>query len=601
MNYVSNKRLLFITIGFLVFAVGCNDRIRYPTDPPSLGNDQNVADVTGRKTDLIIENISKPQPEFSEIRGVWVQAESINTQENIDETIRKAEIGGFNAVFVNVFLYGKAMYDSEFVKKNGIVSEHFNPLSYLISEAHFRGIQVHAWFVAGAVGYREGSPLDLHPDWALVGPDGGTTGWLNFTRPDVRQFTSDLMMEVIERYQVDGIHFDYTRYPGPEWGFDPYSIEQFQEEYELDLNVMRYSDLPAFGNFEGNPLNLPGSAKVLASFSNGNPAVTLNEYGEGEVLLLNWDANKRRVAVGTEIMQRSIQRMLGENGQVYLLNSETNAEEYGKVDFERAQNWLQDLGWAPIELSETEIGELDSGSILILPNVYLISAETAKRMAVFVEEGGGIIFIDGPTRSITNGDVRAITGMNFRGRYFNTELMMNATGEHALIPVSGRNSDIEIYQEWDTTWKDFRKQEINQLIEGIYERVNNEYPEVIVSVTVADNLESAANVVLQDWSAWLKGEYIDLLIPRFYVDNIAELNPMVDAWKPVLGNDKRINIGIITHFEDINVPKSPEQLIAEMKLVEAAGSNGIMMFDLDNMSEDQLRMLGELDLFNHQP
>ena len=46
------------------------------------------------------------------------------------------------------------------------------------------------------------------------------TGWLNFTRPDVRRFVGDLMLEAVSRYGVDGVHFDYTRYPGGAWGFD---------------------------------------------------------------------------------------------------------------------------------------------------------------------------------------------------------------------------------------------------------------------------------------------------------------------------------------------------------------------------------------------
>jgi uncharacterized lipoprotein YddW (UPF0748 family) len=574
-----------------------NDLPRYLTPTPVGSSESNgnsnqspIKETTDAKVD---EALIDPQRDIDEIRGVWVQAESINTQENIDEMLRQAEAGGFNAVFVDVFLHGQAMYDSELVEKYDIVSEDFNPLSYLVAKAHSKGIQVHGWFVAGSVGYHPRSPLDQNPEWALVGADGRTTGWLNYTRPDVRQFTKDLMVEVIERYQVDGIHFDYTRYPGPEWGFDPYSIDKFREEYGLDLDVLRYADLPAYGRFEGNPLILRGSAKVLASFSNGYPAVTLNKYGEGEVVLLNWDANKRRVAIGTEIIQRSIQRMRSEGGQVFLLNSKTNAEEYGHGDFERGEIWLQDMGWEPIEVVETEIDTLGVGSVLVLPNVYLISPESAQQLASFVEKGGGVIFIDGPTRSIKNRDVRAIIGMNFRGKYFNGELMMESAGEHPLVPSSGRRADLQIYQDLDAIWKEFRKQGINQLIQETYQRVIDDHPQVVVSVTVTRRLDNAANEVLQDWNAWLEGGYIDLLIPRFYVDQVTELIPLVNDWDSVLGKDDRINIGIITYFKDDKVPKSPEQLLAEIELIEAAGSNGIMLFDLDNMSDEQLQVLGE--------
>lgn len=610
LNIVYRLALLAIII-FCLY--GCNSN-----PESSISGETNPSvDATGSKNSTHTQDLSESQSIHSEaaeptptpvnlvlngeIRGVWVQAESFNNAEKIDEMLKRAEAGGFNAVFVDIFLHGQAMYDSELVDKYGIVDEDFNPLRYLVSEARQKGIQVHGWFVAGAVGFSENSPLIENPDWALVGSDGRTTGWLNYVRPDVRQFTNDLMYEVIEGYEVDGIHFDYTRYPGPEWGFDPYSIELFQEIYGIDLNILKYRDLPAYGKFEGNPLIFPGSAQILAEFSNGYPAVALNKFGEGEAVLLNWDANKRRLAIGSEIVLRSIQRMLRASGQVYLLRSETNAEEYGYGDFERGQNWLKDMGWDPVEIIEAEINDLEPGSVLVLPNVYLISAATGQQLASFVENGGGVIFIDGPTRSITNSYVRAVTGMNFRGRYFNSELLMTANGDHNLIPTSGRSNDIKTYQDWDENWKEFRKQGINMLIQEVYDRVKKDYPQVVVSVTVTSKLDRAANDIFQDWTTWLEGGYIDLLIPRFYVEKVKELSGLIRDWKPYLGDDYRINVGVMTHFDKDKIPKNPDQLLAEIELVKEAGSNGIMLFDLDNMSDEQLQMLGELSSSERQP
>jgi uncharacterized lipoprotein YddW (UPF0748 family) len=535
----------------------------------------------------IITPVKVDHPKINNIMGVWVQAESISTKEKIDEMLQKTESMGLNAVFVNVFLYGQSMYDSQLVQKYEIVAEDFNPLPYIISEAHKKGIQVHAWLVAGAIGTRGATPLTEHPDWALVGPLQQTTGWLNFSKPEVRQFVSDLTLELIDLYPVDGVHFDYTRYPGPEWSFDPYSIEKMKEEYGIDLEILRYGDLPAYGFFKGNPLSLPGSAKVLASFSNGVPAVTINSVGDGEAILLNWDANRQRIALESRILDRSIQYLKGDQGQVYLLSSETNAEEYGLGSFDRAKDWLNEIGWSPIETTDAEIDSLDPDSVLVLPNIYLISTTTAQKMLRFVESGGGLIFIDGPTRSILNGDVRAITGMNFRGQYFDEELLITANAEHPILPTSMRSDDIRIYQEMDLAWREFRMQGINQLIQDIYSAVHRVSPSTIISVTVTSDINRAKYEIFQDWPAWMNGRYIDLLIPRFYVDEVSELRNLFSQWKQFLEGDRRISAGLITYHENTEVTKDPQQLLVEMKMAEEAGSNGIMLFDLDHMNEEQ--------------
>lgn len=529
--------------------------------------------------------------------GVWVQAKLITTPEKIDEVLQRAEAGGFNAIFVNVFYDGQSLYDSALVEKYDKVDAGFDPLAYLVPQAHQRGIQVHAWFLVGRIDNNDSTVLLTHPDWSLVGPDGDTIAWLNFIRPDVREFISNLMMETVEHYGVDGVHFDYTRYPGPEWGFDLYTIREFTEKYGIDLNQLRYSDLPAYGLFEGNPLTDSGSGQVLASFGNGIPAVVINRYGEGESILLNWKANKRTVAAASEIMQHSLQRMADPGEQIYILRSETNADEYGYDNFEQAMEWLAYLGWEPVGTSEAEIEYLAAGSALVLPNVYLISGETAAHLADFVYRGGGVIFIDGPTRSIHLEEIRAITGMRSRGFYYKGYMLMTPIVTHPLISVSQRDTKLESYQDWDTTWREFRKQGINNLILGIYERVKTKHPDVTVSVTITSDQDEAQDRYLQDWQTWLEDGYVDLLIPRGYVGGIDELDSVLDAWQPViLEYGPKITFGLITYTEQGQsyTTKPPERLLTEIEMTRRAGSNGVMIFDLGHMTDNQLSALKSL-------
>jgi hypothetical protein len=419
--------------------------------------------------------------------------------------------------------------------------------------------------------------------------------WLNFARPDARQFISDLMLETVERYGIDGLHFDYTRYPGPEWGFDTYSIEAFTKEYSFDLNQLRYANLPAYGLFEGNPLSEPASARILATFANGLPAVALNTYGKGEVVLLNWRANQRTTAVGSEIMRRSLQRLLHTGQQIFLLRSETNAKEYSYDSFDRTLEWLTHLGWAPVQVSETDVPDLAVGSVLVMPDVYLISTATAAQLAQFVRDGSGIIFVDGPSRSIELSDIQAITGMTSRGGHFKSWTLMATQSKHPLIPNSQRDWSLETYQMWRTRWDKFREQGINELIKDVYQRVKSKYPNVAVSVTITSDQEQAAEENLQDWPAWLQGSYIDFIIPRTYVEQIQALRPLLATWQPTVQEYGRVTFGLIDYVGNgkSEASKAPDQLLTELQLAHDAGSQGIMIFDLGRMSDEQLQALAD--------
>lgn len=529
------------------------------------------------------------------LRAVWVQSRSIKTPEKVDKMLTQVEAGHFNAIFVESFVYGRANYQSAFLEKSLGLAPNYDPLAYIIKQAHRRGIQVHAWLVAGPVGGLNGPILSKHPDWAMVSLDGEKANWLNYSRPDVRQFISRIALEIVKNYKVDGIHFDYTRYPSPgwKWGFDSYSTQVFAKETGLDPQTMRYSALPAYGTFKGNPLIVPTTAQVLAEFGNGRPAIILNKYGEGEVVVFNWEADERQIAASSEILGRSLDYLRGENGQIYLLKSETNAKDYGLGGFNRIGTWLQDIHQPPLELAETDLAKLKAGDVLVMPNVYLIDAPVAAKLADLVQHGLSMIFIDGPTRSMNNQDIQAITGMWGRGRSFHQETdLLVAVAEHPIIPTRKGLANIEQYQSEAARWKDFREQGINKLLKSVYPRLKQAAPQVLVTITVAASQETLANKHFLDWRAWFAGQYVDLIIPRAYVNEDEALAPVIATWRPALNNSDRIMLGLSVYAErDGKGAKSQARLLSEVNQACVSGSKGIILFDLEGLNESMLRAL----------
>lgn len=524
---------------------------------------------------------------------MWVHETDVFSQHDTDAMLQRVEMGGFNAVFVDVFVYGHALFESSLAEMYPRIDRGFNPLAYLVEEAHRRDIEVHAWFVNGPVAYKGDSPIiDAHPDWAIEGPDGKTTTWLNFSRPDVRQYLSDLMWEAVDRYGADGVHFDYTRYPGTEWGFDAYSVEAFAQAYGFSADELRYADLPAYGLFKGRPLIDPISARVLASFDNGLPAVTLNAYGQGEVVVLNWNAIDREVGIGGALLQRSLDYLL-DGGQVYLLRVEENVQRNGEERLEAGGAWLEDLGRPHRVATEAEIASLSADSALVLPAVFVMPPGTAAALAGFVQRGGGLIFIGGPVQALGLEDVRSLTGMQARGDNFDEWMVMTADEDHPVIPSSSRPADLALFQARDAQWREFRKQGINLLVEGIYHRIKAAHPEADVSVTITSDAAEAEDRVLQDWRAWLEGGYVDYIIPRAYLDTVAELETLLQAWRPDIERYGRITLGLSTFIGkgQSRVSKSPEQLLAELDLALGAGSDGVLLWVYNEISDDQLEML----------
>jgi uncharacterized lipoprotein YddW (UPF0748 family) len=534
-------------------------------------------------------------PKLPGLRATWVQSKSIKTPEKADEMLARVEAGKFTAIFVESFVFGRANYDSALLEKSTDLAPNFDPLAYVVEQAHQRDIQVHAWLIAGPVGGLEGPILSRHPDWAMFSVDGERANWLNYNRPDVRQFISDVALEIASKYQVDGIHFDYTRYPsfGWKWGFDPYSRQLFAQETGLDPESLRYADLPAYGVFGGNPLLGVSTAQVLAEFDNGRPAILLNKYGDGQVVLFNWEADERQIAASSEILRCSIKYLRGDGGRVYILRSQTNAQKYGWSDFKQTFTWLSDIDHSPVEVSEENVSALEPGSVLVMPSVYLISPQVAADLAELVDQGLGVIFIDGPTPSIGDKNIQEITGMTGRGKSFRETGLLLATQPNDLIPVNNRRSTrLEDYRLVNAQWTAFRERGINQLLESVYDRLKQGSPHVLVTITVAANQETLAQNHFLDWQAWLAGQYVDLIIPRAYVSEAEPLAPVIASWQPTLDRSSRLMLGVSVYdHRRSQASKTSARLLAEIKEVYASNSNGVILFDLEGISDDGLLRL----------
>ncbi len=179
-------------------------------------------------------DLSKPQKH--EFRAVWIA-----TVENIDwpkygqynSDLQKQDFirildehkkSNLNAVFVQVRDACDAYYAkgtepwSEFLtgQQGKFPTPFYDPLSFMIEEAHSRNLEFHAWLNLNRATFKKGKTIApdhisvTKPEWMLV-YDGQKL--LNFGIPEVRNYITDIVVQIAKNYDIDGIHFDDYFYP----------------------------------------------------------------------------------------------------------------------------------------------------------------------------------------------------------------------------------------------------------------------------------------------------------------------------------------------------------------------------------------------------
>ena len=180
-------------------------------------------------------------PRGTELRGVWVTAwgDGFLTPGQADETIRLACAANLNTLIIQVRKVGDAYYNSAYEPRgeNILGEADYDPLAYVIEKAHAAGLKVHAWINAFRVWRSADSSPDprhvtrLHPDWLTRTRSGETRDadgqFLDPGVPEVKDYLAAIIADLIGKYDVDGVHLDFIRYPGRDFGYNAASIARF--------------------------------------------------------------------------------------------------------------------------------------------------------------------------------------------------------------------------------------------------------------------------------------------------------------------------------------------------------------------------------------
>jgi uncharacterized lipoprotein YddW (UPF0748 family) len=215
---------------------------------------------------------SLPTKSTREIRGVWitnVDSDVLFTRDRLATAIKDLRQLNFNTIYPVVWNWGYTTYPSKVAKRT--VGSSFMPkksagllinrkltkteglegrdvLKELVTQGHKQGLAVIPWFEFGFMLPATTDPAGsdfakLHPDWLTQKQDGGTIWkegkdprvWLNPFKPEVKKFIIDLVVEVVKKYDVDGIQFDDHFGLPSEFGYDKFTVDLYKREHQGKL------------------------------------------------------------------------------------------------------------------------------------------------------------------------------------------------------------------------------------------------------------------------------------------------------------------------------------------------------------------------------
>ena len=147
-----------------------------------------------------------------------------NQQKELCDILDKYVEAGINTVLLQTRIRGTVIYPSELETWDGCLSGRpghspgYDALAFAINECHRRGLKIHAWIVSIPVGKWSGEGCsNIRKRHSGLLKKIGDEGYMNPESPETAHYLARVCNEIASRYDIDGIHLDYIRYP-ENWG-----------------------------------------------------------------------------------------------------------------------------------------------------------------------------------------------------------------------------------------------------------------------------------------------------------------------------------------------------------------------------------------------
>ena len=141
-------------------------------------------------------------------------------KQELHDILDKLQRAGINTVLFQARVRGTVVYPSQLEPWDGCLSgvpgkaPGYDPLAFAIDECHKRGMELHAWVVTIPVGkWNALGCKTLRSKYPHLIKRIGEEGYMDPENTATATYLANLCKEITDRYDVDGIHLDYIRYP----------------------------------------------------------------------------------------------------------------------------------------------------------------------------------------------------------------------------------------------------------------------------------------------------------------------------------------------------------------------------------------------------
>jgi uncharacterized lipoprotein YddW (UPF0748 family) len=191
-------------------------------------------------------------PRAESSRSIWITRWDYQTAEDVERLVEVCADAGFDELLFQVRGNASTFYPSKlepWAAELGGADPGFDPLALALKHAHQRGLRLQAWVNVVPAWWGKGPPADakhvvnVHPEWLWYDAKGTRQPYserfyisLNPCLPEVRGYLVAVLEELLENYEVDGLHLDYIRFPneppatpkGLDYPRDPRTLELFR-------------------------------------------------------------------------------------------------------------------------------------------------------------------------------------------------------------------------------------------------------------------------------------------------------------------------------------------------------------------------------------
>ena len=171
----------------------------------------------------------------------------------IDAALLYAYQAGYDIVFIQVRSRGYALYNSDIVPKHPQVDPDFDPLKYALTLGSALGLKTHVWmnsYILWSSSYEPENSQHLyhtHKEWTEADRNFKMDAQINLSKlkspqwegiylsplhPEVNPYLLSVYSEIINKYDIDGIHLDYIRFQDEIYGWNRFGMKEFAKIYD---------------------------------------------------------------------------------------------------------------------------------------------------------------------------------------------------------------------------------------------------------------------------------------------------------------------------------------------------------------------------------